>query len=354
MKSRLLNGAGLVAGALALWSATAIAADVNIKVATTVSTKHSWIKVLDVLQKETDKRLPGKVHYQIFLGGQLGKDPVVLAGLQTGTHMMSLQGSSPASILPEYTLFDAPFMFSGRDQVKRVIQAVAGDIKKAGLKKGIVITGIGELGFRQISNNVRPIVKPADLNGVKLRTPDNPFRITIFKHFGANPTPMAFPEVYVALRQGVIDGQENPLSSINSAKFYEVQKAHLHDLPRVHPDRDHDQQDALGQMAGRRAKGDHGGERGGHGVLAPVERRERLEAAGGDGEALEVQRDRTRTRSGRRRSRSIRRSRRRSARSFGPRSWRWRNRAASGKAVPPRRARRRGHRASPERLTASP
>jgi len=138
--------------------------------------------------------------------------------------MMSLQGSAPASIIPEYGLFDAPFMFSSREQVKRIIAAAGDDIKAAALKKGIIMTAIGELGFRQISNNVRPIVKPADLNGVKLRTPDNPFRIAIFKHFGANPTPMAFPEVYVSLRQGVIDGQENPLSSINSGKFYEVQK----------------------------------------------------------------------------------------------------------------------------------
>ena len=149
---------------------------------------------------------------------------MVLAGIQSGTHMMTLQGSSPASILPEYTLFDAPFMFSSREQVKRIIAAVQDDIKAAALKKGIIVTGIGELGFRQISNNVRPIVTPADLDGIKLRTPDNPFRITIFRHFGANPSPMSFAEVYVALRQGVIDGQENPLSSINSAKFYEVQK----------------------------------------------------------------------------------------------------------------------------------
>ena len=215
---------GIAFAAVACMPAASSAADINIKVATTISTKHAWNKVLEVLQAETDKRVPGKVHYEIFYGAQLGKDPVVLAGIQSGTHMMTMQASSPASILPEYTLFDAPFMFSGREQVKRVIAAVKPDIQAAALKKGIIIPAIGELGFRQISNNVRPIVTPADLDGIKLRTPDNPFRITIFRHFGANPTPMSFAEVYVALRQGVIDGQENPLSSINSAKFYEVQK----------------------------------------------------------------------------------------------------------------------------------
>ncbi len=224
MKRFLQFLSGIMFVALVLVPAASNAAEINIKVATTVSTKHSWIKVIEVLQKETDKRVPGMVNYDVVLGGALGKDPVVLAGLQSGTHMLTLQGSSPASIIPEYTLFEAPFMFSSRDQVKRIIRAVEDDIKKAALKKGIIVTGIGELGFRQISNNVRPIVTPADLKGIKLRTPDNPFRITIFKEFGASPAPMAFPEVYVALRQGVIDGQENPLSSINSAKFYEVQK----------------------------------------------------------------------------------------------------------------------------------
>ena len=224
MKRFIRTLSGLTIAALMFAPGISGAADINIKVATTVSTKHAWIKVLEVLQAETDKRAPGKVNYEVFLGAQLGKDPVVLAGIQSGTHMMTMQASSPASILPEYTLFDAPFMFSSREQVKRIIAAVQDDIKAAALEKGIIITGIGELGFRQISNNVRPIVKPADLDGIKLRTPDNPFRITIFKHFGANPTPMSFTEVYVALRQGVIDGQENPLSSINSGKFYEVQK----------------------------------------------------------------------------------------------------------------------------------
>jgi tripartite ATP-independent transporter DctP family solute receptor len=148
----------------------------------------------------------------------------VLTGLQQGTHMMGLQGSSMASIEPGYALFEAPFLFGNREEVVKVIRAVEGELKKRVLKKNIIVLAIGELGFRQISNNVRPIVKPADLKGVKLRTPGNPFRIVTFKTFGANPTPMSYSEVYVALRSGVIDGQENPLESIWAAKFHEVQK----------------------------------------------------------------------------------------------------------------------------------
>ncbi len=167
---------------------------------------------------------PGKVDFQLFPGAQLGKQTTVMTGLQRGTHIMSLQASPMASIEPGYGLFEAPFLFGSREDAKKVIRAVEGELKRRVLKKNIVVLSIAELGFRQISNNVRPIVTPADLNGVKLRTPGNPFRIVTFKTFGANPTPMSFSEVFVALRSGVIDGQENPLESIWAAKFHEVQK----------------------------------------------------------------------------------------------------------------------------------
>ena len=94
--THVLGGCAFVA--MACMPAATSAADINIKVATTISTKHAWNKVLEVLQAETDKRAPGKVHYEIFYGAQLGKDPVVLAGIQSGTHMMTMQGSSPKSM----------------------------------------------------------------------------------------------------------------------------------------------------------------------------------------------------------------------------------------------------------------
>ena len=90
--------------------------------------------------------------------------------------------------------------------------------------KGLVLLALWDNGIRHTSNNVRPIGKPEDLAGVKVRTPPDPMTVDIFKALGANPTPMAFSELYIALQQGVVDGQENPLMNIYSSKLYEVQK----------------------------------------------------------------------------------------------------------------------------------
>ena len=214
----------VMAGALAMVPLASASAKTVIKFATGSSGDHINIEVANRLAKEIENRAPGQVDFKIFSGGQLGKQKAVMSGLQMGTHEISLQASPMASIEPIFGVFEAPFLFANRDQAIKVINALGNDIKKKVLKKKIVVIAIGALGFRQISNNVRPIVKPSDLNGVKLRTPGNPFRIETFKTFGANPTPMSFGEVFVALRQGVIDGQENPLGSIWGGKFHEVQK----------------------------------------------------------------------------------------------------------------------------------
>ena len=90
--------------------------------------------------------------------------------------------------------------------------------------KGLVLLAMWDNGIRHVSNNVRPITKPEDLAGIKIRTPPDPMTVDIFKALGANPTPLAFSELYIALQQGVVDGQENPLMNIHSSKLFEVQK----------------------------------------------------------------------------------------------------------------------------------
>ena len=215
----------LLVVAVLLWPAVSQAAEVTVKLAISAGGDHMYVQMSKLMAKEIEKLVPGRVDWQLFPGAQLGKDDIILRGLKTGTHIAGMPGSWVAAVEPAFNLFEAPFMFSNRDQVKRVIAAVHDELADKLAKNGIVLVGgIGELGFRQISNNVRPIVKPADLNGVKLRTPGNPFRLKTFRTFGANPTPMSFAEVYMALRQGVVDGQENPLASIDGGKLYEVQK----------------------------------------------------------------------------------------------------------------------------------
>ena len=210
----------------ALLPATSYAADVTVKLAiSAVGEDHLYVQMSKMMAREVEKRVPGKVDWQLFPGAQLGRDDVVMTGLKTGTHVASMPGSWVAAVEPGFNLFEAPFLFSNREAVRKIIRAVQDDLGDRLAKKGIVMVGgIGELGFRQISNNVRPIVTPDDLKGVKLRTPGNPLRLKTFRSFGANPTPMNFAEVYMAIRQGVIDGQENPLATIWAGKLYEVQK----------------------------------------------------------------------------------------------------------------------------------
>jgi len=174
---------------------------------------------------DLEKRLPGRVRVDILSGGQLGPDRATLNGLRLGTHEMSLIASPVASIEPGVGVFEAPFLFADRESVKRVINSsVGGELLRRISTKGMYGLSIGELGFRVITNNVRPIVTPDDLKGIKIRVPNTPFRSEMFRHFGANPSAIPFSEVFVALKQGVIDGQENPIPSIHGGKFYEVQK----------------------------------------------------------------------------------------------------------------------------------
>lgn len=174
--------------------------------------------------KCSNAALTGKAEVQTFGSSQLGKDKELLQKLKLGQITFSLPSSVMSSVADEFGVFEMPYIIKDREHMKRV-QAELGDtFQKAAQSKGYRILGYFENGFRHITNNKRPIVKPADLAGVKLRTPKGAWRVKMFKLYGANPTPMAFSEVFTALQTGVIDGQENPYAQIASAKFQEVQK----------------------------------------------------------------------------------------------------------------------------------
>lgn len=174
--------------------------------------------------KCSNEALAGKAEIQTFGSSQLGKDKELLQKLKLGQIDFSLPSSVMSSVSDEFGVFEMPYIIKDRDHMKRV-QAELGDtFQKAAKAKGYRILGYFENGFRHITNNTRAIEKPADLAGVKLRTPKGAWRVKMFKLYGANPTPMAFSEVFTALQTGVIDGQENPYAQIASAKFQEVQK----------------------------------------------------------------------------------------------------------------------------------
>lgn len=175
--------------------------------------------------KRANEKLAGKAKVVVFGSSQLGDDQELLQKLKLGTADFSLPSSVMSSVSPEFGVFDMPYLVKDRDHMARIEKEVFWPaIAPAAEAKGYKIIAVWENGFRHITNNVRPIVKPEDLEGIKLRTPKGVWRVKMFEAYGANPTPMAFSEVFTALQTGVIDGQENPFAQIYSAKFQEVQK----------------------------------------------------------------------------------------------------------------------------------
>lgn len=124
----------------------------------------------------------------------------------------------------EFGLFEMPYLVKDREHMKKIEEAVVWPtLAPAAEKVGYKMLAVWENGFRNITNNLRPITIPEDLSGVKLRTPSGEWRVKMFQAYGANPTPMSFSEVFTALQTGVVDGQENPLTQIYTGKFQEVQ-----------------------------------------------------------------------------------------------------------------------------------
>ncbi len=172
-----------------------------------------------------EQKSGGEVVIEIYDNGQLGSGVENIEQLQTGSLEMTLGGSDMVLIDPFVKLYDLPYVFRDRDHVDKVLNGPIGDKMAKRLEAhGLVGLAYWENGFRQISNNKRPIYKPEDLKGLKLRVPESDVRIAMFKLYGASPIPMSFSELYGALQQGVIDGQENPYGVIHGDKLYEVQK----------------------------------------------------------------------------------------------------------------------------------
>ncbi|SLN20597.1 Sialic acid-binding periplasmic protein SiaP precursor [Roseovarius gaetbuli] len=166
----------------------------------------------------------GKIEVQTFGSSQLGKDKELLQKLKLGQVDFALPSSVMSSVSDVFGVFEMPYIIKDRDHMRRVQGAMMDKFQGAANDNGYHIVGLAENGFRHITNNTRPINKPEDLEGIKLRTPNGAWRVKMFQQYGANPTPMSFSDVFTALQTGVIDGQENPYAQIASAKFQEVQK----------------------------------------------------------------------------------------------------------------------------------
>ncbi|MBM9596470.1 TRAP transporter substrate-binding protein [Roseitranquillus sediminis] len=171
-----------------------------------------------------NEKLGDEYEVVVYGASQLGGDQEMLQKLKLGQLTFSLPSSVMSSVAPEFGVFEMPYIIQDREHIKAVEEAMLEDtFNAAAEEEGYRILSFWENGFRHITNNVRPINTPEDLQGVKLRTPQGEWRVKMFQEYGANPTPMAFSDVFTALQTGVIDGQENPYAQIASAKFQEVQ-----------------------------------------------------------------------------------------------------------------------------------
>lgn len=170
------------------------------------------------------QKTSGKVEVQVFPSGGLGDDRALQEAVGNGTIQMAVVGNT-TGIAPKTEVFRLPFIFQGPEHAYRVLDGPVGEEVYSGLiANGIRVLTVYDNGFRQVTNSKRPITKLADFKGLKLRVPESKIYISTFNAIGANPTPMAFGEVYSGLQQGVIDGQENPLATIYTSKMQEVQK----------------------------------------------------------------------------------------------------------------------------------
>ena len=214
----------LMAGALAL---AGVEAGAQQEIIFGIGAKPGSLQQITAAEftRRANERLAGKAEVKLFDSAQIGKDKELMQKLKLGTVHLALPSSIMSSVADEFGLFDMPFLVQDREHLGRIEEALFwSDIAPTAEAKGYKVLAVWENGIRHITNNARPIMTPADLDGVKLRTPKSKWRVIMFKTWGANPTPMAFSEVFVALQTGVIDGQENPYTNIWSAKFAEVQK----------------------------------------------------------------------------------------------------------------------------------
>jgi len=168
----------------------------------------------------------GKIEVNVAPSAQLGDDAAMLTALRSGTLDMSANSQGAAStIVPEYAAFGMPFLFADPTAAFKLLDGPLGkELADKSAAKNLIVLGYWDNGIRHVSNSKRPILTPADMKGLKIRTPPDAVTIDIMTALGAETQQIKFAELYVALQQGVVDGQENPLANIASAKLYEVQK----------------------------------------------------------------------------------------------------------------------------------
>jgi TRAP-type transport system periplasmic protein len=215
----------VVVAACAGLVAAPAAAQIEVKLGHVGEPGSLFQKSADEFAKRANAKLAGKAKVIVYGSSQLGGDKEMIQKLKLGTLDMALPSTVMSSEVDIAGIFEMPYIVKDRAHMGRIEKDVFWPmIEPAIEKKGLTVLAVWENGVRHITNNKRPIKVPADLQGIKLRVPEGKWRVKMFQAYGANPSPMKFSELFTALQTGVMDGQENPLTQIYSAKLQEVQK----------------------------------------------------------------------------------------------------------------------------------
>jgi TRAP-type transport system periplasmic protein len=196
------------------------------KLAVVTSEDRSLTKGLVKFGELVESKTNGSIKVEVFPNGQLGGDREVFESLQFGSIQGTTMSTGPiAQFVPKFNVFDLPFLFPNSEVAYGVLDGKIGTDLLAELESQNVIgLNYWENGFRHLTNGVKEVKTPDDVKGLKIRTLENDLHMDIWSELGANPTPMAFTELFAGLQQGVVDGQENPVGNVTANKFYEVQK----------------------------------------------------------------------------------------------------------------------------------
>lgn len=203
------------------------AVEYTIKVGSIVSDTHADIVAMkEVFVPYIEKESGGRIKVELYPNALLGGDRELTESVQLGTVQVAIPASSAlAGFDKRIQVLDLPYLFTSRETAFEALDGELGaKLNEYVLQKGFWNLGYQENGMRHVTNSKLPVKSPADLKGMKLRTMENPMHIAYFKELGANPTPMSWGELYTALQQGVVDGEENPYAMIADGKFNEVQK----------------------------------------------------------------------------------------------------------------------------------
>ena len=223
----VLHAALIVAGTLlATPSVFAQFSERNIKLSNGVNEDHPVGAGIRRMQEVLNAKSGGKMKITAFWGGAAGGDLQATQALRAGTQEMVIPSTSPlVGIVKELGVFDLPFLFASEKEADAVLDGPAGQLLNKKLEDvGLINLAYWENGFRNLTNSKHPVAKAEDFSGIKVRVMQNNIFLDTFKTLGSNAVPMAFGEVFTALETKTIDGQENPFVTINTSKYYEVQK----------------------------------------------------------------------------------------------------------------------------------